>query len=164
MLFYQIFIIFSIILSSLSVQIPIEEVELIAHKESGFKLTNSKILINRNDKIKGLIDDDDINFLHLEIYNVKVEQAKKKFVSTLEQFWNDARLIPIRIRNQLELIDIVFKKPKSAQIEVNELKNNIWSILIYLKERSDVMEIKFKIPENHHNDEFMRLRVLLDFI
>ncbi|CAD8155151.1 unnamed protein product [Paramecium pentaurelia] len=164
MLIYYILIINSIIFCSQSVQIPVEDVEFITHKESGFKLINSKILINRVDNVKGVIDDDGVNFLHFEIYDVKTEQSKKKISSILEQFWNDARMVPLRLRNQLEFIEIAFKKPKNAQIEVNELKNNTWSIFIYLKDSVDVMEIKFKIPDNHYNEQFQKLRVLLDFI
>lgn len=33
-----------------------------------------------------------------------------------------------------------------------------------MKDDTNVMEIKFKIPENHYNDLFTKLRVLLDFI
>ncbi|CAK93314.1 unnamed protein product (macronuclear) [Paramecium tetraurelia] len=102
MLIYQILIINSIIFCSQSVQIPIEDVEFITHKESGFKLVNSKILINRADNIKGVIDDDGVNFLHFEIYDVKTEQSKKKIAGILEQFWNDAKMVPLRMRNQLE--------------------------------------------------------------
>ncbi|CAD8164987.1 unnamed protein product [Paramecium octaurelia] len=49
MLNYQILIIYSILFCSYSVQIPIEEVSFATYKESGFKLTNSKILINSTD-------------------------------------------------------------------------------------------------------------------
>ncbi|CAD8163740.1 unnamed protein product [Paramecium pentaurelia] len=110
------------------------------------------------------MDDDDVNILHFEIYDVKVQQSRKKVAGILEQFWNDAKMIPIKLRNQLEFIEIAFKKPKNAQILVNELKNNIWSILIYMKDSTDVMEIKFTIPDNHYNEQFAKLRVLLDFI
>ena len=55
------------------------------------------------------------------------------------------------------------KKPKNADIVLNQLKNNTWQLLFYILDKKDVLEIKFRIIDNHENDEFMKMRVLLDF-
>ena len=36
-------------------------------------------------------------------------------------------------------------------------------MLFYMLDKKDVLEIKFRIADNHENDEFMKMRVLVDF-
>lgn len=41
-------------------------------------MIHSKTLVDSVSNVKGVIDDDDFKMLHFEIYDVVVEQSKKK--------------------------------------------------------------------------------------